>query len=76
MRSKKTVRDFTRNRKMSFTDILYALVRMVNSSTQTMLERVFPQLKKENLQMTPQAFSKARRKIKWEEAFEELFQPP
>ena len=72
-RSKKQPQDFTRNRNMSFTDILFAMVRMVNASSQTMLERHFPQLKKENLHMTQQAFSKARRKIKGE-AFEEALQ--
>jgi hypothetical protein len=45
---------------------------MVKESTQNALERVFPQLKKESLHMSQQAFSKARQKIKWE-AFEELF---
>ena len=48
-------------------------LRMVNENSQTMLERLFPQLKKENLHMTQQAFSKARRKIKGE-AFEEALQ--
>ena len=49
------------------------MLSMVKESTQNALERVFPQLKKENLHMSQQAFSKARKKIKWE-AFEELFQ--
>jgi hypothetical protein len=46
---------------------------MVKESTQNALERVLPQLKKENISMSQQAFSKARQKIKWE-AFEEAFQ--
>ena len=49
------------------------MLGMVKESTQNALERVFPQLKKENLHMSQQAFSAARQKIKWE-AFEELFQ--
>jgi hypothetical protein len=49
------------------------MLSMVKESTQNALERVFPQLKKENLHMSQQAFSAARQKIKWE-AFEELFQ--
>jgi hypothetical protein len=49
------------------------LLSMIKESTQNTLERMFPQLKKENLSMTRQAFGKARKKIKWE-AFKELFQ--
>ena len=45
---------------------------MIKESTQNMLERVFPQLKNQNLCMSQQAFSKAPQKIKWE-AFKELF---
>jgi len=56
-----------------FNEIIYTLLSMVKGSTQNTLERVFPQLKKENLHMSQQAFSKARQKIKWE-AFEELFE--
>ena len=49
------------------------MLSLAKESTQNALERVFPQLKKENLHMSQQAFSAARQKIKWE-AFEELFQ--
>jgi hypothetical protein len=73
MRSKKRPQDFTRKRKMIFTEIIYFMLSMVKESTQNALERVFPQLRKENLHMSQQAFSAARQKIKWE-AFEELFQ--
>jgi IS4 transposase len=72
-RSKKRKQDFTRKRKMGFNEIIYFMLGMVKESTQNALERVFPQLKKENLYMSQQAFSAARQKIKWE-AFEELFQ--
>ena len=71
-RSKKRKQDFTRKRKMAFNEILYFMLGMVKESTQNALERVFPQLKKENLHMSQQAFSAARQKIQWE-AFEELF---
>lgn len=57
---------------MMFREIIYTLLSLHKGSTQNILERVFPQLKKENLHMTQQAYSKARQKIKWE-AFEELF---
>jgi hypothetical protein len=57
---------------MIFSEIVYFMLSMVKESTQNALERVFPQLKKENLHMSQQAFSAARQKIKWE-AFEELF---
>jgi hypothetical protein len=49
------------------------MLSMVKESSQNTLERVFPQLQKENLNMSRQAFSAARQKIK-REAFEELFQ--
>jgi len=35
---------------------------MIKESPQNMLERVFPQLKKQNLCMSQQAFSKAMKK--------------
>jgi IS4 transposase len=72
-RSKKRKQDFTRKRKMTFNELIYFMLSMVKESTQNALERVFPQLKKENLYMSRQAFSAARQKIKWE-AFQELFQ--
>jgi hypothetical protein len=58
---------------MGFNEIIYTMLYMVKESTQNALERVFPQLQKENLHMSQQAFSAARQKINWE-AFEELFQ--
>jgi len=69
---KKRKQDFTRKRKMIFTEIMYFMLSMIKQSTQNALERVFPQLQKENLHMSQQAFSACRQKIKWE-AFEELF---
>jgi hypothetical protein len=72
-RAKKRQQDFTRNRKMTFTEIIYFMLTIVKESSQNALERVFPQLRKENLHLSQQAFSAARQKIKWE-AFEELFE--
>jgi hypothetical protein len=72
-RSKKREQDFTRKRKMTFIEIIYFMLSMVKESTQNALERVFEQLQKEDIQISQQAFSAARQKIKWE-AFEELFQ--
>ena len=58
---------------MAFGEIICFMLGMAKESTQNALERVFPQLQKESLAMSRQAFSAARQKIKWE-AFEELFQ--
>jgi hypothetical protein len=71
-RAKKREQDFTRNRKMTFTELVYFMLSMVKESSQNALERYFPQLGKEQISMSQQAFSAARQKIKWE-AFEELF---
>jgi hypothetical protein len=71
LRSKKRLQDFTRNRKMSFTELMYFMLNMAKASSQNALERFFPQLKKENLRMSQQAFSAARQKVKWE-AFQEM----
>jgi hypothetical protein len=49
------------------------MLSMVKQSSQNALERFFPQIRKEYIHMSQQAFSAARQKIKWE-AFEELFQ--
>jgi hypothetical protein len=57
---------------MAFSEIIYFMLSMIKESTQNALERVFPQLQKENLHMSQQAFSAGRQKIKWE-AFAELF---
>jgi hypothetical protein len=57
---------------MKFTELVYFMLSMVKQSSQNALERFFPQLRKEYIHMSQQAFSAARQKIKWE-AFEELF---
>ena len=48
------------------------MLGMVKESSQNALERFFPKIK-EAVHMSQQAFSLARKKVKWE-AFEELFQ--
>jgi hypothetical protein len=72
-RSRKWEQDFTRKRKMSFTELVWFMLDMVKASSQNALERFFPQAGKADVHMTQQAFSAARQKIKWE-AFEELLQ--
>ncbi|MDR1148543.1 MAG: hypothetical protein LBK66_07920, partial [Spirochaetaceae bacterium] len=70
-RSKKETQDFSRKRKMPFIELIYFMLGMVKESSQNALERFFPKIK-EVVHMTQQAFSLARKKIKWE-AFLELF---
>jgi hypothetical protein len=58
---------------MSFTQLVYFMLGMAKQSSQNAPERFFPQIRKEYIHMSQQAFSAARQKIKWE-AFEELSQ--
>jgi hypothetical protein len=71
IRWKQRAQDFTRERKMPFKKLILFMLGMVKESSQNALERFFPKLG-EATQMSQQAFSLARQKIKWE-AFEELF---
>jgi hypothetical protein len=71
-RSKKRARDFTRNRKMPFTKLIYFFLSMIKESTQNALERYFLRLGAD-IFMSQQAFSRARQNIKWE-ALLELFE--
>jgi len=72
LRSKKRPQDFTRSRKMTFDGLVYFVLGTVKCSTQNALSRVFKPLQRGQKTMSQQAFSKARKKIKWE-AFLELF---
>jgi hypothetical protein len=72
-RSKKREQDFTRKRKMTFAELIYFMLGMVKESTQNALSRFFQRAGKPHIQMSRQAFSKARQKICWE-ALQELFQ--
>jgi hypothetical protein len=71
-RSKKRAEDFTRERKMTFKKLIWFMLRLVKASSQTALDRFFPEVK-EARHMSQQAFSQARDKIKGS-AFEELFE--
>jgi hypothetical protein len=70
-RSKKKETDFSRERKMSFLQLVYFMLGMIKESTQNALERFFEKIGEETF-MSQQAFSEARQKIKWE-AFREMF---
>ena len=63
--------DFTRNRKMPFTQLIVFMINMIKSSTQTCLDNFFEMIGREDIHMTQQSFSEARQKINWE-AFREL----
>ena len=65
--------DFTRRRKLSFTELVYFLLHQQRCSTQCALERHFIAKGDYETHMTQQSFSDARKKVKWE-AFQELFQ--
>jgi hypothetical protein len=71
-RSKKGKKDFTRERKMGFKQLVYFMLSMIKESTQNALERYFA-MNGEETYMSQQAFSEARQKIKWE-AFQEMFE--
>jgi hypothetical protein len=59
---------------MIFSELLYFMLVMVKESTQNTLSRFFQQAGKPHIQMSQQAFSKARQKIRREEAPQEMFQ--
>ena len=63
--------DFSRERKMPFNNLIYFILTMIKESSQNALERFFEKANKK-IFMTQQAFSLARKKIKWE-AFLILF---
>lgn len=71
--AKKRPQDFTRNRKMSFTEVCLALLNQVRCSTQVHLERFFDTIGRPEIYMEQQSFSDARQKINWE-AFRYLFE--
>jgi hypothetical protein len=71
-RARKRPTDFTRKRKMGFTELVFFLLSLINESTQNALERFFPKISRSDVTMTQQSFSEARQKLKWE-AIQELF---
>ena len=65
-RSKKRAADFTRERKMPFTHMVFFMLNMLKQSTQTALDRYFDLIGRDDIHMSQQAFSEARQKLKWE----------
>jgi hypothetical protein len=64
--------DFTRNRKMGFTQLVTFMINLVKTSTQTALDRFFGVIGIPEIQMTQQSYSEARQKMN-PEACRELF---
>jgi hypothetical protein len=58
---------------MTFAELMYFMLSMVKESTQNALSRLFQRAGKPHIQMSRQAFSKARQKIR-REALQEMFQ--
>lgn len=65
--------DFSRTRKMSFIDYIYAILQSNKTSMQVGLNAFFDTYKKGEIEYTKQAFSKGRQRIRVE-AFQELSQ--
>lgn len=64
--------DFTRTRKMSFTDYIFAIIGNTKNSLQAGINAFLDTHKTGQMEYSKQAFSKGRQRIK-PEAFEELF---
>ena len=71
-RATKRQMDFTRNRKMSFTDYIFAIIQGTKTSLQSSIYTFFESQNKKQMEYSKQAFSKGRQRIK-PEAFQELF---
>lgn len=71
-RATKRQMDFTRNRKMCFTDYIFAIIKGTKASLQSGINAFFESQNKKQMEYSKQAFSKGRRRIK-PEAFQELF---
>ena len=72
-RATKRQMDFTRTRKMSFTDYIFAIVGNTKTSLQAGINAFFDTQNQIHMEYSKQAFSKGRQRIK-PEAFLELFQ--
>jgi len=71
-KARKKPADFTRNRKMTFEELILFMLLSLKCSTSTALRRFFTSLGKNTLSMTQQSLSEARNKITvW--AFVHLF---
>lgn len=71
--SRKKVTDFTRNRKMPFTDMIMFMLNQIKASTQTELDGLFDLTGAIEKQMTQQSFSEARQKLRYEACRRALF---
>lgn len=71
-RATKRQMDFTRNRKMSFTDYIFAIIKGTKTSLQSSIYTFFDSQNRNQTEYSKQAFSKGRQRIK-PEAFQELF---
>lgn len=71
-RSRKCPRNFTRKRKLVFTELMLLILSQARCSAQCALERFFDKIGRPEVFMRQQSFSDARHKIKWE-AFREIF---
>lgn len=65
-RAKKRPQDFTRERKMSFTQMIVFMLNMLKQSTQTALDHFFDLTEECAIHMSQQSFSEARQKLRWE----------
>ena len=70
-RSRKTSKDFTRNRKMAFEEVVLFMLTSMKCSTQTALRRFFTAIG-QRITIRQQSYSEARAKINVS-AFVELF---
>ena len=65
--------DFSRRRKLGFTDYVYVIVQNMKTSLQTGLNDFIKARKNDEIEYSKQAFSKGRQRIR-PEAFQELYQ--
>jgi hypothetical protein len=68
---RKNPKDFSREKKLSFLNTIYFMLNMVTKSLQVELNNFFDNVLKKDFNVSKQAFSEARKKIK-HEAFIEL----
>jgi hypothetical protein len=61
--AKRRTTDFTRNRKMGFTQLIIFMMNLLRTSTQTALDRFFELIGTPDTHMTQQSFSEARQKL-------------
>jgi hypothetical protein len=61
--AKRRAADFTRNRKMGFTQLIIFMMNLLRSSTQTVLDRFFELIGAPDTHMAQQSFSEARQKL-------------